>query len=118
LSLSDLLTRVGAWFLGLSTWKQALLAIATTMFVVELALRTFARKSKAYAAWTHFFEGVGEIWSGVLLSIIYFLSVGPIGLGMRLFGHDPLDRALAGSTAWRAHEPNPLGPQAAARHQF
>jgi hypothetical protein len=38
---------------------------------------------------------------------------------MRLMGRDPLDRTLAPEpTWWRRHDPNPLGPQAAARHQF
>jgi len=38
---------------------------------------------------------------------------------MRLFGKDPLDRKLkAEPTFWREHEPNPLGPAAAVRHQF
>ena len=38
---------------------------------------------------------------------------------MRLFGKDPLDRSLAPEPSfWRAHEPNPLGPERAARHQF
>jgi hypothetical protein len=53
------------------------------------------------------------------LSFVYLLSVGPVGLGMRLFGKDPLDRALTAEPSfWRAHEPNPLGPERAARHQF
>ena len=47
------------------------------------------------------------------------LSVGPIGLVMRLAGKDPLDRGLAPEPSfWRKHEPNPLGVEAAARHQF
>jgi hypothetical protein len=55
----------------------------------------------------------------VLLAVIYLVSVGPIGLFMRLFGKDPLDRSLrAEPSFWRSHEPNPLGPVAAARHQF
>ena len=38
---------------------------------------------------------------------------------MRLFGKDPLDRTLAAEpTYWRPHDPNPLGPAAAVRHQF
>ena len=38
---------------------------------------------------------------------------------MRLLGKDPLDRRLKPEpTFWRRHEPNPLGPEAAARHQF
>lgn len=55
----------------------------------------------------------------MLLSLVYTLSVGPIGLLIRLFGKDPLDRDLAPEPSfWRAHEPNPLGPERAARHQF
>ena len=55
----------------------------------------------------------------MLLSVVYTLSVGPVGLIQRLMGKDPLDRGLAPEpTFWRAHEPNPLGPERAARHQF
>jgi hypothetical protein len=100
LSLQD---AVG-WFAGLpSRWKVA----------------AFARKSRAYARWTSFFEGIGKVWTAVLLAFVYVLSVGPIGLVMRLVGHDPLDRRLAPEPSfWRAHEPNPLGPERASRHQF
>jgi len=45
--------------------------------------------------------------------------VGPVSLFMRLGRHDPLDRQLAPEPSfWRGHEPNPLGPARAARHQF
>ncbi len=55
----------------------------------------------------------------MLLAVIYLLSVGPIGLVMRALGKDPLDRRLAPEPSfWRAHEPNPLGRERAARHQF
>jgi hypothetical protein len=51
--------------------------------------------------------------------LIYTLSVGPIGFFMRLVGKDPLDRTLAAEPSfWRAYEPNPLGPERAAQHQF
>jgi hypothetical protein len=107
-----------AWFAGLSL-RGKLLAFATVVVLVELGLRRFAPKSKAYARWTGFFQGIGSVWTALILSIVYLLSVGPIGLVMRLFGHDPLDRRLAPEPSfWRAHEPNPLGPERAARHQF
>jgi hypothetical protein len=62
---------------------------------------------------------VGAVWTAVILSVIYLLSVGPVSLGMRLFGKDLLDRSLAReATFWRSHEANPLGPAAAVRHQF
>ncbi len=55
----------------------------------------------------------------MLLAVIYVVSVGPIGLVMRALGKDPLDRRLATEPSfWRAHEPNPLGRERAARHQF
>jgi hypothetical protein len=107
-----------AWFAGLSL-RGKLLAFATVVVLVELGLRRFAPKSKAYARWTGFFQGIGSVWTALILSIVYLLSVGPIGLVMRLFGHDPLDRRLAPEPSfWRAHEPNPLGPERAVRHQF
>jgi hypothetical protein len=107
-----------AWFAALPfRWKVVL--FATLVVAVELAFRRVAPKSRAYARWTAFFQGIGKVWTAVILAIVYILSVGPIGLVMRLFGHDPLDRRLDPEPSfWRAHEPNPLGPERAARHQF
>jgi hypothetical protein len=114
LSLGDALD----WYAGLALrWK--ILSLATAVVLVELTFRRFAPRSRAYARWTRFFQGIGAVWTAVLLSLIYTLSVGPVGLAMRLMGKDPLDRSLAHEpTFWRAHEPNPLGPERAARHQF
>ena len=106
------------WFAGLSL-RFKVLAFATLVVVVELAFRRFAPKSQAYKRWTAFFQAIGSVWTAVLLSVVYTLSVGPVGLIQRLMGKDPLDRGLAPEpTFWRAHEPNPLGPERAARHQF
>lgn len=114
MSLSDAL----AWFAALS-WRWKVVLFATIVVLVELGFRRLAPKSRAYARWTAFFQGIGKVWTALLLAIIYVLSVGPVGLVMRLFGHDPLDRRLAPEPSfWRAHEPNPLGPERAARHQF
>jgi hypothetical protein len=106
------------WFAGLALrWK--ILALATTVILVELDFRHLAPGSQTYARWTRFFQTIGSVWTKMILSIVYLLSVGPVGLGMRLFGKDPLDRALTDEPSfWRAHEPNPLGPERAARHQF
>jgi hypothetical protein len=106
------------WFAGLG-WRGKLLSLAALVVAIELAFRRFGPRSQAYARWTRFFQGIGAVWTAVLLSVVYVLSVGPIGLAMRLVGKDPLDRALAPEPSfWRAHEPNPLGPERAARHQF
>ena len=111
-------TDVYAWFAGLPLRYKAL-AVAAVVVVVELAFRRLAPRSRAYRRWTRFFEAIGAVWTAVLLAIIYVVSVGPVGLVMRAFGHDPLDRGLAPEPSfWRAHEPNPLGLERAARHQF
>ena len=103
------------------TWiaHHRLLSLACFILLMELAFRGLAPKSVAYARWTAFFKAVGTVWTAVILSVVYLLSVGPISLGMRLLGKDPLDRSLDREPSfWRSHEPNPLGPEAAARHQF
>jgi len=106
------------WFAGLSL-RYKVLSFATIVVLVELGFRRLGPKSRAYARWTRFFQGIGSVWTAVLLSIVYLLSVGPIGIVMRLLGKDPLDRGLAPEPSfWRAHDPNPLGPERAARHQF
>ncbi len=107
-----------AWSAGLP-WRYKLLALATLVVLAELLLRRFAPKSRVYRRWTAFFEAIGAAWTAVLLALVYVLSVGPVGLAQRLFGKDPLDRGLAAEPSfWRSHQPNPLGPEQAARHQF
>jgi hypothetical protein len=114
LSPSDALA--WAWTLPL---RYKVLAVATAVVLVELAFRRLAPASAAYRRWTACFQGIGVVWTAVILSVVYVVSVGPVGIGLRLLGRDPLDRRLAPEPSfWRAHEPNPLGPERAARHQF
>jgi saxitoxin biosynthesis operon SxtJ-like protein len=107
------------WAAGLPLHTKVLLGLAVVFFLTELGLRRFARGSVFYRKWTAGLEAVGAFWTAIILSLVYVLSVGPVSVFMRLFGKDPLDRKLEPeSSFWRAHEPNPLGMQAAARHQF
>lgn len=116
---SALVARFWARLAAMPIHTKVLLALATTVFVLELALRRFAPKSTFYGKWTAFFMTIGHLWTAVLLAIIYFLTVSIIAVFMKLFAKDPLDRGLAAeATFWRSHEPNPLGPEAASRHQF
>jgi hypothetical protein len=111
---SELLATIAAW-----PFRGKVLLFATSVVLIELAFRRFAPKSRAYARWTSFFQAIGMVWTAVLLSVIYIFSVGPVSLFMKLSGKDPLDRALEREASfWRAHDPNPLGPAAAVRHQF
>jgi hypothetical protein len=106
------------WFAGLS-WRHKILLLATVIVVVELGFRYLAPKTRLYRRWTAFFEGIGKVWTALILGLVYVLSVGPIGLALRARGRDLLDRRLDPEPSfWRAHEPNPLGAERAARHQF
>jgi Saxitoxin biosynthesis operon protein SxtJ len=115
----DFVAAVVSWFAHLSAFKKGLLGFACSVVLIEVIFRRVAPASAAYAAWTKFFQAMGKVWTAVILSIVYVVSVGGVGIVMRLLGKDPLDRKLdAEPTFWRSHEPNPLGPAAAARHQF
>jgi hypothetical protein len=119
LDFPSILGRITHWYATRPTHTRVLLVLATTVLVVELALRRFAPKSSVYKKWTHVFESIGVVWTAILLSLVYFLSVSLVALLVKLFGKDPLDRGLdAEASFWRAHEPNPLGAAAAVRHQF
>jgi hypothetical protein len=103
------------------TWiaHHKIATLALVVLLTEIGLRRLAPRSAVYAKWTALFVAVGSVWTALILSLVYLLSVGPVGLAMRLLGKDPLDRSLRDEpTFWRRHEPNPLGPEASVRHQF
>src|SRR5262245_29694997 len=115
----EILTRIAGRIAALPTHTKVLLALASTVFLLELAFRRFWPTSRAYALWSRFFLAIGKVWTSVLLGLVYFISVSVIAAVLKLLRQDPLDRGLRPEASfWRRHEPNPLGPQAAARHQF
>ena len=119
MSVPLVLASLGHKIAGWPTHRKVLFGAAVLVFLTELAFRRFAPGSRAYAQWKRVFEAVGRFWTGVILSIVYFVSVAGVSAVMRLLGKDPLDRKLdAEPTWWHRHDPNPLGPEAAARHQF
>ena len=114
-AVAHVLARIAAWPMH----RKVLFSVAVLVFLTELAFRRFAPRSRAYARWKKGFEAVGRFWTGIILSVVYFVSVAGVSAVMRLLGKDPLDRKLDREpTWWRRHDPNPLGPEAAARHQF
>jgi hypothetical protein len=108
--------------------KRSLQFLFLCVLLTEIVLRVFFAGSEAAKAWTGFFTRVSnswilqflaKFWTGVILSVVYFLTLPFITLFQRLSGSDPLDRGLKPEPSfWRKHEANPLGPKASARHQF
>ena len=104
---------------ALPTHTKVLLCVATVVFLTELGLRRWARESSFYKKWSGVFLAIGHFWTAILLGLFYFVAVCPIAVVMKALGQDPLDRKIFEErTSWRPHEANPLGLQAAARHQF
>ena len=67
-------------------------------------------------AWMRFAHALGRIQTFLILSIVYLVVLGPIGVVMRLTGQDPLRRpAGEGRTGWDDRIPEPAGLPAARR---
>jgi MFS superfamily sulfate permease-like transporter len=117
--LSAFWTKLAAKLAAMPLHNKVLFALACTVLVIELLFRRFAPRSRAYARWTAVFQAIGKVWTAVLLAVVYFVSVALVSAVMKALGKDPLDRKLDPEPSfWRPHEANPLGPEAAARHQF
>ncbi len=60
-----------------------------------------------YRAWICLVSPIGWALSLVILAIVYFVVVTPIGLFMRLIGHDPLSRRRSreATTYWSERPP-------------
>ena len=115
----EVLGYLAQWWAARPPFTKGVLLFATSVVLIELVFRRLAPRSAAYRKWTAFFEGIGHVWTSVILAIVYFVSVSMVSVFVRLFLKDPLDRKLEPEPSfWRTHEPNPLGPVAAARHQF
>jgi hypothetical protein len=119
LGVPELFSSPLAKIAGLSLHGKIILSLFVLVLTVEVTCRRFAPRSRFYRGWKATFEAIGAVWTTVLLSIVYVVSVGMVSVANRLLGKDPLDRTLRSEPSfWRAHEPNPLGPEAAVRHQF
>ena len=60
-----------------------------------------------YLGWIHLTFPIGWVISHVAMTLIYYLAFTPIGLIMRLFGRDPMERRLdrVAETYWTPHQP-------------
>jgi hypothetical protein len=60
-----------------------------------------------YLGWMHAVKPIAWTISHLVLAAIFFLLITPIGMVMRLFGRDPLEREFGESveTYWVRHDP-------------
>ena len=95
---------LGGWMLSRGsslTWVGSVWAVALTGGVLGLLLPELLRP--VYLLWMGLAFPIGWLVSHLILGLVYFGLLTPIGLLMRLAGHDPLrlkpDRGKA--TYWR-----------------
>jgi hypothetical protein len=83
---------------AIRVWRRGFDAIAITFCVVAAAFALFALVAPSALApirrvWMRFAEILGWINTRILLILIFYLVVTPLGLVMRLFRRPPLDMA-------------------------
>jgi Saxitoxin biosynthesis operon protein SxtJ len=98
------------WFAWKATANLTVVAAICSLAVLLSVLGYFAPGLMRYV-----FVGfnlaaypIGWLIGHVLLGVIYYLVVTPIGLALRVMGRDPIQRSLDRSctTYWRPHSPD------------
>jgi hypothetical protein len=95
------------WRRGAPQWVWvALLAIGASILIAAVAAPSLLRP--VYRGWMRFGEALAWVNTRVLLTLIFFLVVTPIGLVMRLFGRSPIVTGREDSY-WTDVEPHSYG---------
>jgi hypothetical protein len=92
------------WLAGAGVW-------------VALALICPRLLSPLYRGWMKFGHVLGWINARIILGLVFFVMVTPIGLVMRLFGKDLLRMKMQKSASYWIARGKPLDPQSF-RNQF
>lgn len=96
-----LLAAVCAWRVPVPGLAVALLAIGVATCVLSFVYRPAVRY--VYVGMSLVGYPIGMVVSFVLMAVLYFGLITPIGWVLRLCGYDPLERALAprAETYWK-----------------
>lgn len=109
---------VGAAFAvlgGISWWRghelppRVLWTLGALLFVPGLLFPSVL--GPVQRAWMAFATVLGHVNTRIILTILYYLALTPVGFVMRLF-RDPLDRSLRDgrSSQWIKREQQPVDP--------
>jgi len=108
---------VGGMFLvlgGISRWRGhvwppvVFWTVGTLLIAPALVLP--AALGPVQRAWMRFGSALGEINGRIILTVMFYLVLVPVGFVLRRFVRDPLDRDLddGRETNWVARVPQPL----------
>jgi hypothetical protein len=68
-------------------------------------------------AWMGLARAISKVTTPIVMGIVYFLVVTPIGIGMRLLGRNPIARADLDGSFWLKRRPGEAG-HTDLKHQF
>ncbi len=95
------------WRRGAPQWVWVtLIAIAAVLLIATVVAPSLLKP--VYRGWMRLGEALGWVNTRILLTLIFFLVVTPIGLLMRLFGRSPMAVARRDSY-WTDVEPHSYG---------
>jgi hypothetical protein len=100
---------------GLSWWRDGkipwpVLVVPGALLILMTLLKLPIMKP-IYKYWMKFAHVLGWVMTRVLLTVFFYLAVTPIGLIMRLTGHDPLKKkAVPQDSYWEPRNPDPIDP--------
>ena len=78
-------------------------ALATLFVVGALAVPT--RLGPVERAWMKLAHAISKITTPILMGIVYYLTVAPIGLVMRMLGRNPLVHPPSAGSFWKMRPP-------------
>jgi len=96
------------WRRGAPQWVLVtLLSIVGALLLGAAVAPSLLRP--VYRGWMRFGEALAWVNTRILLTLIFFLVVTPIGLVMRLFGRSPIATARRNDSYWTDVEPHSYG---------
>jgi hypothetical protein len=63
----------------------------------------------AYRAWMRFAEVLGRVQTAIILTVVFFLVVTPLGIIMRLLRKSPIERQRRADSYWIEVKPHSYG---------
>jgi hypothetical protein len=80
------------WILELGTWPTWPWIVAALLWLLALVRPLWLRP--IYRGWMRFGLLASRVMTPLVLGIVFFVMIAPMGLVMRLRGKDPMQRAL------------------------
>ena len=100
-----------SWYRGHTTVPAFLWTISAALFLCGLILPNLFRRVQR--VWMGLATVLGWVNTRIILSLLFYVVLTPVGLILRLF-RDPLDRQMGDGRAsyWVRKEPTPVDPKA------